>query len=246
METWQDPKHFAIGLAIVILVFLILTVFVIVISRLYTKRLLKEEAIKNQMRMAYQKSLTDALIDMQENERARIAADLHDDLVGKLRAVHLMITTGKTVKGKNPPDVLAQSIELTRQISHDLMPPMLKHANFSDLIEEAAFPLHKKHQLTIFDSGCEVLDVADNQIKLQCFRIIKEVINNIDKHAEAKVVTILLRCTAQYIAISINDDGKGLPEDFSQTGLGIKNIEIRAQRLSAAYKYQNHYCPIKN
>ncbi|MDA3912072.1 MAG: ATP-binding protein [Bacteroidales bacterium] len=189
--------------------------------------------------MAHQKSLSDAVIDMQENERARIAADLHDDLVGKLRAVHLMLTTGKTVKDKNAPDVLAQSIELTRQISHDLMPPMLKHSSFFDLTEEAAFLLHKKHHLNISESGCEIGDVFDNHIKLQFFRIIKEVINNIDKHAEAKTVTILLRCNAQYIAISINDDGKGLPEDFSQNGLGIKNIEIRAQRLSAAYKFMN-------
>ncbi|MEA1874351.1 MAG: histidine kinase [Bacteroidota bacterium] len=189
--------------------------------------------------MQHQKSLSDAVIDMQENERARIAADLHDDLVGKLRAVHLMLTTGKTVKDKNLPDILAQSIELTRQISHDLMPPMLKHSSLYDLTEEAAFLLHKKHQISIYESGCETIDVFDNQMKLQFFRIIKEVINNIDKYASAKAVNIMLRCNERYIAISINDDGNGLPENFSQNGLGMKNIEIRAQRLSAIYKFQN-------
>jgi signal transduction histidine kinase len=239
METWQDPQNFAIGLAIVILIFLLLSVFIIVMSRLYTKRLLKEEAERNRMKLAHQKSLSDAVIDMQEDERARIAADLHDDLVGKLRAVHLMITTGKTVKDKNPPDVLAQSIELTRQISHDLMPPMLSHSDIFDLTEEAAFVLKKKHTVSILQGGCDGDLQIEDQIKLQFFRIIKEVINNIDKHAEATTVEILLRCNAHYLAISINDDGKGLPENFLQNGLGMKNIELRAQRLSAAYKFQN-------
>lgn len=238
METWQDPKSFAIGLGIVILVFLLLTAFILLFSRLTTKRLLKEQKEKSRMKLEHQKGLTNAVIDMQEKERARIAADLHDDLVGKLRAVHLLMSGVKSSENIDPKELLSQSIELTREISHDLMPPMLKESELSELIEEASFLLHDKHQLSISELGYDEPNVSED-IKLQLFRVLKEVVNNLDKHAEASHVDISYRITPLSVCVIISDDGKGFPKEIQQNGLGMKNIELRAQRLSAKYKFKN-------
>ena len=239
METWQDPKTFALGLGLILLIIIVLSLFVIILSRLYTRRLLREQAEKNRMKLEHQRSLTNALVDMQEKERARIAADLHDDLVSKLRTVHLMMITGKAVPGKDPVEMLAESIELSREISHDLMPPMLEHSQFNELLEEALFILKSGHDVEYTVLGDSAITAAPD-IKLQFFRIVKEVINNVDKHARADKVSILIRSTLRGIAVCIRDNGIGIPDAREMTGLGMKSIELRVQRIEALYKFKNH------
>lgn len=238
MERWQDPKTFAIGLALIILVFLLLVAFVFILARAYSKRLLKEQEEQNRLKLNHQKELIAALVDTQEKERSRIAADLHDGLVSKLRVIHLMLTTNQQVEGKDPINMLAESIELSREISHDLMPPMLDDSSFEDLIFEASLILTDNYNTKVQVFGEEILNVAVD-VKLQFFRIVKEVINNLDKHAKAKNVNVLLKQSDNGITLKIEDDGCGIPKDMKNKGLGMKNIELRAQKIGASYKFKN-------
>lgn len=238
MEKWQNPETFALSLGVMILVVLLLTLFVYVLSRLYTKRLMREQKERSRLILSHQKSLAHALVDAQEKERGRIAADLHDDLVTKLRAIHLMLITENDKVEKNPIDLLKQSIELTREISHDLMPPMIGETPVDEIIEEALFLLKSNHDIEYQILGCLQMDMGSDE-KLQLFRIIKEVINNICKHANATKVNVLIRFSKKYFALSFADNGVGISEISKGGGLGMKSIELRAQKINAKIKFKN-------
>ncbi|MFP4662886.1 MAG: sensor histidine kinase [Bacteroidales bacterium] len=239
MEDWKDPQTFAIGLAIVIFIVLFLGALIVVILRLYTRRVLKEQKEQARLKIQHQKLLAKASVDMREKERARIAADLHDDLVGRLRAIHLMMSMPEKSYEKRPEDHLSETIELTRHISHDLMPPMIEQSDMRELVEEACFILKEKHDVRLNFLNHNEKE-PDASLKLQLFRIIKEVVNNIIKHAVADKVELVYRQGNDSISIVIRDNGIGFPENNPGNGLGLKDIELRTQYLNGYYKFANN------
>jgi len=237
MEAWKDPQTFAIGLGFVIFIVLFLGALIVVILRLYTRRLLREHKEQARLKIEHQQKLAGAAVEIQEKERSRIAADLHDDLVGRLRSIHLMLNMPDKTYEKPPEEYLRESIEMTRSISHDLMPPMVEQSTLHELIEEAVFILRKRHSVVLHQLRKNEPPI-DTETKLQIVRIIKEVINNIDKHADADDVEVLSRINENAIILLIRDNGKGFPEN-KDGGLGMKNIELRSQILKAWFDLSN-------
>ncbi|MFO7880885.1 MAG: sensor histidine kinase [Bacteroidota bacterium] len=240
MEAWKDPQTFAISLGFVFLIVAILGILIVLILRLYTRRLVREQEEQSRLKIEHQKVLAKASVDIREKERARIAADLHDDLVGRLRAIHLMMSMPEKNHEKNPEDHLSETIELTRDISHDLMPPMIEHSDMRELIREACFILKEKHDIRLHFLNHNEKE-PDASLKLQLFRIIKEVINNILKHAAADKVELVYRQSNESISLVIRDNGQGFPENKPPGGLGLKDIELRTQYIDGRCKFANNF-----
>ena len=204
----------------------------------FNKQLQKMEEEKQQM-------LLKASINFQEEERQRIAADLHDD-AGPLLATARLYLNENLIHQEpaiqlqsifSAKQIIDDSIQLIRNISHSLMPPTLK--NFG--LESAMKDLFEKI------NGSGVINAStrfhDNRERLKedqellVFRILQELVTNIIKHSCAGFIHLTQNVQGNFSYFRIHHDGKGiLQEEFEKLsydsgGLGLKNIESRIKVL---------------
>ncbi|EDP95604.1 Signal transduction histidine kinase [Kordia algicida OT-1] len=180
--------------------------------------------------------MLETTIKTQELERHRIAADIHDELIGKLTA--LKMEQEITQKDPKTIEALHQSINIARRISHDLSPPLIEFTLLPDLIKELLDPW-EQHLLidTKYDIRSEINDT--DEFKVQITRLVQEIITNIIKHANATRMYLHLKQTKNYMALRIGDNGKGYDVAKQSKGLGTKNIETRVQYLKGQYKVKS-------
>ena len=204
----------------------------------YNNQLKKLEEEKQQI-------LLNASIRFQEEERNRIAADLHDDAGPLLATARLYLNENLINQEKaqqlqsifSAKQILDDAILLIRNISHSLMPPTLK--NFG--LESASTDLFQK----IAASGSLNASARfhDYRIRLKAdqellvFRIIQELVNNILKHSNPGFIHLTQTISTNKMYFRIHHDGIGIVQsDFdklnhSTQGLGLKNIASRIKVL---------------
>lgn len=193
-----------------------------------------------------QQILLNASIKFQEEERNRIAADLHDD-VGPLLATARLYLNENLINQEpkaqlqsiySAKQIIDDAIQLIRNISHSMMPPTLK--NFG--LESAMTDLFQK----INGSGVINASVRfhDYRVRLKTeqelliFRIIQELINNIIKHSQAGFIHLTQNTNATHSYLRIHHDGNGIVQtEFDRlnhvsSGLGLKNIANRIRVLN--------------
>lgn len=236
MADWQKPETLAIWLTIGVTLVLFLVLVLILFTRIYIKRILTEQSEKNRLRLDYQKELLKDSIRVQERERNRIAADLHDGLIAKLNV--LLLTIHSNEQPEKSTDLLRESIGVARRISHDLSPPLLAETGLADLITEFVSPLQGKIQIRYYFSEHATESLA-NDVKLQLLRVVQEIISNIIKHSQATIIEINLRLTKGILWLFISDNGKGFRVEDKHNGLGQKNIEMRLQLLKGNYRVKS-------
>lgn len=233
MEKWQDPKVIALWIAIsVVLVFTIL-IFVIKIMHAGYKRMTEANLREARMQLEHQKKLLETNLQAQEQERMRIASDLHDSLIGKLTVIKM-----KSQMGLPPQEIdnmLGEGIAEARRISHDLTPPLLEYTPIQELIAELITPWQNKFQIDYF---CDIRtgDILSAEIKIQLIRIVQELVTNINKHAGATKVFVHIRNTKHSFALSVKDNGQGYDTSVLKKGLGLNSLELRMQYLNARHK----------
>jgi len=133
---------------------------------------------------------------------------------------------------------LNETIKIARRITHDLTPPLLDQTSLEDLIEDFVAPLYQSYKVDCFFGHHQLRALTSND-KLQLFRIVQEVINNMLKHAKATEILINLRTTGSLVSLTIKDNGVGFDTTQLSKGLGIKNIELRTQILKGHSKFKS-------
>lgn len=235
MEQWQQEETQAIWLAVGLVILLILVGAIILFTRIYLKRRLDDAQKMANMEVEHQKKLVNDSILVQENERQRIASDLHDELITKLNI--LLLTNYSDEESQNN-ELLQDCITTARRISHDLSPALLEQNTIIEFIEELL-----SHLMESFDVQFHYTNLAPSKIpgatKLQVLRIIQEVINNTLKHADAKSIVVNIRISKSSVGITIQDDGKGFEMNNGKVGLGLSNIEMRTQMLDGKHKVRS-------
>jgi len=174
----------------------------------------------------------------QDEERARISRELHDTVIQDMRCVLL-----------EPEKALLKMTELmkkTRDICNNLIPPDFRFSELPDALRQLCLDFGKR---TGIDCRAEIdanikLEFLSMEKRLQIYRIAKEALTNIEKHAEAKEVIVTMRQSNKIIYIGIDDDGKGFisPLDDSgsiitspmQSGISISHIGIISMKERAA------------
>ncbi len=223
-----------------------LTLEIVFLSFALTQRynfLKKEKKILLKEKAQLQVALIDDVFAAQENERARLARDLHDDLGGTLSAIKLNLTAFKTtvsdLSEKNQLfygktiSMIEKACSNLREIAHDLMPKNLEKLGLIDALNEQF--IYLKQTSTI-----DYEFVSDGQkkivpeLELAIYRIIKELINNVEKHSCATKASVQLLSSASQITIMCEDNGIGFDADKMQTGLGLSNITSRVNYLKGA------------
>jgi two-component system NarL family sensor kinase len=236
MEKWQDPKVIAIWIAIIVVLVFTILLFVVKIMHAGYKRMTEANLREAQTQLDHQKMLLETNLLAQEQERTRIAADLHDSLIGKLTLIRM-----KSQIGAQLPEIealLGESITEARRISHDLTPPLLEYTRIDELLEALLNPWKEKLDISFYADIRSREDVSP-AIKIQLVRVVQELITNIIKHAGATGVNVHLRHTGHCLALAVKDNGKGFDAKEIKKGLGLNSLELRMQYLNAVYRVKS-------
>jgi two-component system, NarL family, sensor kinase len=220
---------------------LALTIGLIVFIIFHQRKVIRYQSKLQLMEQEQQKMLLNASIRLQEEERQRIAADLHDDAGPLLATARLylnenLVNLDKTAQLQsiyNAKQIIDDTIQLIRNISHSLMPPTLK--NFG--LESAVNDLFQKISGSgSMNASCRFHDYRERlhaDQELIIFRVIQELINNILKHSNASFIHLTQNLNGSNLYIRLHHDGRGITQaDFeklnkSNVGLGLKNIQSR-------------------
>jgi len=174
-----------------------------------------------------------------EKERARIAADLHDELGPLLSAVKMKINSFELADPDDQEEVaktnhhIDSMIKRVREISFDLMPSALIRKGLVVAIREFADYIMKTNALRIEVHATENLNLTE-QKAVNLYRIIQEVIHNTLKHAKASRLLIELHKEKNKLVLKTQDDGVGFnPDDLGKNmGLGLRSLLSRTEIMN--------------
>lgn len=224
---------------------LVLTIGLIVFIIFHQRKVIRYQLQLQRLEQDQQKMLLNASIRLQEEERQRIAADLHDDAGPLLATARLYLNENLVNMDKatqlqsiyNAKQIIDDTIQLIRNISHSLMPPTLK--NFG--LESAVNDLFQKISSSgSMNASCRFHDYRTRlqpEDELIIFRVVQELVNNILKHSNASFIHLTQNLSDNKLFIRMHHDGKGITQnDFEKlnkaaTGLGLKNIQSRLKLI---------------
>jgi len=177
----------------------------------------------------------ESLVKGQENERERLAKEMHDGLGGLLAISHSKLSNLSTAEMKTN-KVLNQTRELVgeaynqvRQISHNLMPLDLEKFGLVVAIENMVQRIKEQNDINIDFRTYDFDLLLNNELGLNIYRISQEALTNILKYAKAKNVLIELIQHNDRIALTVEDDGIGFISDVETSGIGIRNMKNRTE-----------------
>jgi two-component system sensor histidine kinase UhpB len=178
---------------------------------------------------------------VREQERARLAREIHDELGGNLTAIKMAVArlaqclqedgAALTEKADYVDALVDRTIEAVHRISSDLRPVILD-LGIVEAIRWQARESEKQLGISFeVESNCEEIELASEQATC-VFRIVQEALTNIARHAKATKVTIRLSFKDNCLEMTIADNGKGLgTEDRAKSRFGIRGMAERAQAL---------------
>jgi two-component system, NarL family, sensor kinase len=184
----------------------------------------------------------DAMLKGQEEERGRLAKDLHDGLGGMLSGVKLNFNNIKetlimdvenTIRFKNSILQLDNSIVELRKVAHNLMPEGLVKFGLKNSVLDYCNSMQLSSNVKILYEQLGEERSLENTKELVIYRILQELINNAIKHANAKQIVIQLIKNKNNVLITVEDDGKGfIIDDLKKIkGIGIRSVQQRVDYL---------------
>ena len=182
------------------------------------------------------------MINAQEDERARIARHLHDDLGQQLASVAIIVSSLKRTVGKSG---FASEVEDTfvtlqertvaaaaavRNLSHELHPGVLTHSGLTATLRSHCADVACYHQVIVAFNPGDGLDSLDSDVALCVFRVAQEALANAVRHAHANSIGVSLMTAAGSVELSVEDDGVGfVADERTGDGLGLLSIHERVR-----------------
>jgi two-component system, NarL family, sensor kinase len=178
-------------------------------------------------------------------ERHRIAEDLHDGVLGKIFGTRLGLGF-LDIKGDNETlekhtffiDELQHIEKEIRTISHELKNEIFtSKLNFITIVESLIKSQSNisNFKYTIFSDDIIYWNEVDEKIKINCYRIIQEALQNINKYAKASLVNVDFNLTDNILKLVIKDNGIGFDTKIKKKGIGLKNIQSRTQKIRGRF-----------
>jgi two-component system, NarL family, sensor kinase len=241
-------QRLSIGVLLGVAIALLIIFYLVRKSYKQKKRLLQHENEIQQSRidqLEKEKQLlaTTAIIHGQEQERGRLAKDLHDGLGGLLSGIKFSIGTMKENLVMTPDlqeafarsmDMLDTSIKELRRVAHNLMPEALIRFGLDTALKDYCHAISQSGALPIVyqSFGLNLLTLSET-ISVTLYRIVQELINNAVKHASASQALVQLVQQGNTLTITVEDDGKGMDSNSASylSGMGWNNIRSRVDYL---------------
>jgi len=196
------------------------------------------------------RKLSGRLLGIQDQERRRIARELHDSLgqylAGLKIAIEMMISRSA---GKDPllvecTDILDKAIAETRTLSHLLHPPLLDEAGFSSAASWFVTGFSQRSGIPVSLDFPPDLPRLPQAIEIALFRILQESLTNVHRHSRATSAEIKLDADAEQVTIEIRDYGRGVPKHIlqqlagegSKLGVGLAGMRERIHELGGVFE----------
>jgi signal transduction histidine kinase len=216
----------------------------------YRRYKLKQQAKLQSEILKQQELASKAVIEAEENERKRIAGDLHDGVGQLMSAVKLNLAS---IKGDIPfsseeqSNVFDKALALVdegcrevRNVSHNIMPNALLKSGLATAVRDFLNKIDSKTiQIHLYTEG--LTEKIDANVEIVLYRVIQESVNNVIKHSGANQLHISLIKDTDGISVTIEDNGRGFDlADISRyEGLGLKNIQSRIQYLKGTVEWDS-------
>ncbi len=206
------------------------------------KEINRQKAAREEEERRRHKMITEAVIQAQEKERSIIGLELHDNINQVLTTVKLH--NEMIMEGLGDPRVLLTKasgylqncINEIRSLSKRLSAPTLGKIRLEDSVKDLVDSINSTskvritHEVTGF---CE--QPLKQELHIGLYRILQEQLNNVLKHAEAQNVSVELKKEEGKIYLTITDDGKGFSVGKDRQGIGLMNMQTRAESLNGSF-----------
>lgn len=223
----------------------------------YQRRIQAQQRLREEEEKRHQKELLKAAIDVQEEERSRIAADLHDEIGSKLSAVRLFIgqltldenRKENAVLQKDSLEILGNILNSARRITHDLFPPELQKFGLFAAAEDLCERINRGGKIGVTSKVAVLNETTDDfseidtsiripkKTELALYRVLQEMINNTIKHANAQNIAVAFNRHQNHLLFTYQDDGTGIETKNLKPGLGLKNVETRITLVGGEFEF---------
>ena len=191
------------------------------------------------------KALAQKVVDAQEEERSRVARELHDSISQILVSVKFMLQRARRDAGPGPAmdraeENLNLAIQEVRRISHDLRPGLLDDLGLSRALQDLGEDFSARTGLEVDIQAAPLKNLLPADAKTALYRVAQEALTNIERHAGAAHVQILLRHGVSNVSLEIVDDGTGFDRGTRTArrtaGIGLKNMQERIERFGGRFQ----------
>jgi signal transduction histidine kinase len=192
--------------------------------------------------------LEEEILSISEREQQRIGHDLHDSLCQHLTGVALAgEVLSEQLAAKSLPEAKAMNhivemvegaIDLTRTLARGLHPFELTGEAFTDALRELAATISDGFKIACLFQCDGPVAIPEGGIATHLYRLTQEAINNAVKHSDATEIIVRLEANREALALTISDDGIGMPEKAPTGGMGLRTMAYRAEVIGAAFKIE--------
>lgn len=214
----------------------------------YRKKIADQEIV--QLTQEKQLTATESILKGQEEERSRLARDLHDGLGGLLSGIKFTLhsMTGNVILSEQNASIftraLAQldtAISEMRRVAHSMMPEALFKFGLVDALSDYCEGITQSSKLKVHFQSYQLNQRLEQSVEVMIFRIVQELLNNTLKHAQATEVFVQLSQADDVLTLSVEDNGKGfnISELHKSKGIGIQNVKNRVAYLNGKMDIQS-------
>jgi signal transduction histidine kinase len=231
----EGASSFTLSLGNPIMLLLIVSFISIVSLILFLNKLKRKHhrEIIN-LKESHRNDLQNLRIKVKEDTLNFIAAEIHDHIGQLLAVVKLNLAMQKDPKLNESRALVSRIINDMREMVHSMSADKVRHQNLDQSIENEVKRLQQTSTYSISYSpkGEPFLIRSEKQVGI--FRIFQECITNIIKHSDARNIAVELYFQAKLFTLVIRDDGQGFDNRSANVGVGLQNMEYRAQLLGAS------------
>ena len=214
------------------------------------KQKLQQQRI-SELETEKQLTATEAVLKGEEQERTRLAKDLHDGLGGMLSGIkyslntmkgNLIMTPDNAQAFERSMDMLDSSIKEMRRVAHNMMPEALVKFGLDTALKDFCTDINNSGALkvTYQSIGLEGV-VIDQTVAITIYRIVQELLNNTIKHAQASEAIVQITKDGPGLSVTVEDNGKGFDTTIlsNSRGIGWTNILNRIEFLKGKLDIQS-------
>jgi two-component system, NarL family, sensor kinase len=214
----------------------------------FRKRVAEQEV--QQLQQEKQLVATNSILKGQEEERTRVARDLHDGLGGLLSGIKLTLNSvkGNVILPEESAMTFTRAltqldgaISEMRRVAHSMMPEALVRFGLIDALSDFCEGISASGRLKVTMQHFGFENRLDSQVEVVLYRIVQELLNNVLKYADATEAQVQLTWVDNHVSVTVEDNGKGFDVKTLEVnkGAGLRNVQARVDYLNGTLDIQS-------